>query len=692
MESAATGARRLGRYHLGEPIGGGPTGEVFRARVHGVAGFERQFALKRFHSQLVGSGSARSMLRNAARLYAGLEHPRIARLHEHNFEIETPFVAVEWISGLDLARLIDATFGQGTPLPAGASTSLLSRAARAVGYAHGRGHVHLGLCPSNLLCTTAGEIKVTDFGFLPARLGGAPLEDPSLTARMPYLAPEQLRGERTSPASDVFCLGALFFELLVGKKAFGGRTGRDIGASILAGGPDTGVVPKPLARVLDRCFASSPFERYPSGGALADAVDAASRGMLMRGDQRDAAKAVQQAIERNQQLRSQQVSGALSFPIPAPPLAHAGARPARPALTTDILPAGSLTTGAPIMATMPSPYADVFSGLPTEPKLSAPVSTPLSAATPAPPFASLADGLGGDSEVTVPFDREEGQATSPAVESALIEPAIEATSPASGVRGAAASEESTRPPSQFGAGPIDSSKPRTIGRPTLILLTLVGLGAIGFFGALIILDRDKDSAKPEGDETTATTEPTAALAPAADASAPTPAVVIDAGSLSDGGAVATATTPSDAGADAGKAELKVTSKPRRAIVYLDGTKIGKTPVTIETARDEHKLVLIRAGHKIHMAKIDGGGELHVDLEEVTPSGGPAGIKVRCRAKNRYYVYIDGIETGQLCPTERVEVDLGPHAVEVYDPVTDARRRFDIDVTQTRRSHRVRVDF
>ena len=73
-------------------------------------------------------------------------------------------------------------------------------------------------------------------------------------------------------------------------------------------------------------------------------------------------------------------------------------------------------------------------------------------------------------------------------------------------------------------------------------------------------------------------------------------------------------------------------------------------------------------------------------------GGPAGIKVlKCKDKDRYYVFVDGKPTGQTCPTERIDTELGPHTVEVYDVVSETRRKWEIDVKDTRLSFRVRVD-
>ena len=82
----------------------------------------------------------------------------------------------------------------------------------------------------------------------------------------------------------------------------------------------------------------------------------------------------------------------------------------------------------------------------------------------------------------------------------------------------------------------------------------------------------------------------------------------------------------------------------------------------------------------------------VALKPVTPSGGQAGIKVlKCKDKERYYVYVDGNPTGMTCPTERIDTVVGPHTVEVYDIVTESRRKFDITVKDERLSERVRIE-
>src|SRR5687768_7138943 len=93
--SSGGAAPTLGRYHLGEPLGGGPTGEVFRAKVYGVAGYERQYAVKRFHAALVAHPAAAEWLASSARAYATVVHPHVARLAEYGVAGGQSFVAVD---------------------------------------------------------------------------------------------------------------------------------------------------------------------------------------------------------------------------------------------------------------------------------------------------------------------------------------------------------------------------------------------------------------------------------------------------------------------------------------------------------------------------------------------------------------------------------------------------------------------
>lgn len=314
----------MGRYQLLEPIGTGPCGSVSRAKVFGVAGFERQFAVKRFHPELTITNALAQALSAAARAYGSLEHPRIARMSEFGVAQGQTFTAVEHVAGLDAARLVAEARLAGLPLPAGGALALVSQAARAVGYAHGRGLTHLGLAPTNVIINADGDVKITDFGILAAGLPQRPVDVARLQHRIQYLAPEQVANEATSAATDVFALGVIAYELVTGQRTFRGETPQQIAQSIMAGPPSEPALPRPIVRVLHRCLARSPFERFPDARALADALDAALRVAPVPGTRKDIGAQVKTTVDRLAELHDSEMSGMVALhvgtgPIPRQP-------------------------------------------------------------------------------------------------------------------------------------------------------------------------------------------------------------------------------------------------------------------------------------------------------------------------------------------------------------------------------------
>lgn len=329
MTTPTPPTERVGRYQLLEPIGIGPSGTVSRAKVFGVAGFERQFAVKRFHSELTATAAMAAMLSAAARSYGSLEHPRIARMSEFGVAQGATFTAVEFVPGLDALRLIAEARLSGAALAAGGALALVSQAARAVGYAHGRGLTHLGLAPTNVIVTADGDVKITDFGILSATLPQRPIEAARLAQRIPYLAPEQLANEATSAATDVFALGVLAHELVTGARTFKGDTPQQVASAIMAGPPAEPPLPRPIVRVLQRCLARSPFERFPDARALADALDAALRVAPVPGTRKDIGAQVKDTLDRLAALNEGQMSGMVALHLGTGPIRKVEADAAR---------------------------------------------------------------------------------------------------------------------------------------------------------------------------------------------------------------------------------------------------------------------------------------------------------------------------------------------------------------------------
>jgi serine/threonine-protein kinase len=319
VKDSSTATERVGRYQLLEPIGGGANGAVSRAKVFGVAGFERQFAVKRFIPELT-VGALAQALSTAARSYGSLEHPRIARMSEFGVAEGQTFTAVEYVAGLDVFRLLQEAKLAAVAIAAGGALALVSQAARAVGYAHGRGLSHLGLSPTNVIVTADGDVKVTDFGILAATMPQHPAESQRHASRVPYLAPEQISGEATSAASDVFVLGVIAYELVTGQRAYRGDSPAQIASAILAGPPAEPPLPRPIVRVLQRCLARSPFERFPDARALADALDAALRVAPVPGTRKDVGAQVKTTLERYAALNEGNVSGMVALNLQGAPV------------------------------------------------------------------------------------------------------------------------------------------------------------------------------------------------------------------------------------------------------------------------------------------------------------------------------------------------------------------------------------
>jgi serine/threonine protein kinase len=771
-----TAGRRLGRYHLADPLGGGPCGAVYRAKVYGVAGFERQFAVKRFHPELVALPVVSQRLSQAARAYGSLEHPRIARLHEYGVAGGEVFTATEMVSGLDVMRLIAATHGSGVPLPPGAALSLVTQAARAIGYAHGRGVNHLGLCPTNLIVTPEGDVKLTDVGIFAQTMTIRASDDTRLKQRIHYLAPEQLIHEGTSAASDVFALGALIHELVTGERAFVGVTPLDVEHAILSGHVRDSGLPKPMARVLARCFARSPFERFPDARALADAIDAALRVSPVVGGRRELGGIVKEAVVRLEQMNEGQLSGAMAIAMPMPPTPSAAVRmavatgaappsaapnpmaqtmrgsapapgmiaqprrnpPTRPppiappsvipsipprlAISKSVAPppipmsrtdedsdertiardsSRPSSTSSPQLSPTPGPLPS------TPPRM--PNASPLPFHTPSEPIPEHIDHHASHAPLRLDTAWPTGEQHAipdgavPLAEPDDDEPVVQVIDDDSEgvpVMPPMSRERPSVPPPYAEQLPAPEPAPRKKSgfRPMWTAVFLVLCAGLGIGGVLAwntwFRDQASDAAASPGEPDVVAKQEEKEAPPPVEPEGvkpdekddPTPEVKDEpAPEVKDEVVPPTPPAPTDDGV------LLIESDPPGATVYVDGAEQGETPVKLPASADRHSIAIVMAGHALHTAEIDGSGTHKAVLPEVDPPNGPAGIKVRCKDKNRYYVFVDGAATGQFCPTERIGVEVGPHTVEVYDLVSETRRSIKANVKGTRNSVRVRVD-
>lgn len=262
--------RQFGRYELGERIAEGASSVVYRAR---DLKLNKWVALKLMRSGHFATEKELSRFRREAQTAANLDHPRIVPVYEIGDHEGWPFLAMQFISGTNLAQ-----HAEGCPLPSRRAARLLELVARAVDFAHERGFLHCDLKPSNILLDEQGEPHLADFGLATWQ---GPASDPTRTLSIlgtpAYMAPEIAAGggRAASVASDVYGLGAVLFHVLTGRPLFTGASSLEVLELVKAREPlspralNPGV-PRDLEVICQKCLRRNPADRYASAGELAD--------------------------------------------------------------------------------------------------------------------------------------------------------------------------------------------------------------------------------------------------------------------------------------------------------------------------------------------------------------------------------------------------------------------------------------
>ncbi len=265
---------RLGTYQITGPLGAGGMGEVYRARDTRLG---REVAVKVLPKDVASSPERLARFEREARTVAGLSHPNIVTLYSVEDEEGVRFLTMELVEGQSLDRLV-------TPsgLPLDRVLDLAIPLANALAAAHERGVVHRDLKPGNVMVTHDGWVKVLDFGLAKIAAGeasageaatigataGAPLSgEGQVFGTVPYMAPEQIRGETVDARSDLFALGIILFELATGRRPFSGSTPADVGSAILRDVPPPVLglradLPRDLNRIVARCLEKNPRDRF----------------------------------------------------------------------------------------------------------------------------------------------------------------------------------------------------------------------------------------------------------------------------------------------------------------------------------------------------------------------------------------------------------------------------------------------
>ncbi|MGC1617275.1 MAG: serine/threonine-protein kinase [Candidatus Acidiferrum sp.] len=259
-------ALQTGRYEILETLGCGATSRVDKARDTIIG---RTVALKSF-LQGFGKNSEQQFLREAQTIGL-LSHGSIAQLYDVNTDsVGSAFLVMEFVCGQNLEQLLAQS-----PIAFATAAVWAADISSALAYAHRAGIIHGDVKPSNIRVTEDGKVKLVDFGV--ARFAAQVSGSDRVLGTPAYLSPEQIEGKKQDGRSDLFSLGIVLYETITGVRPFAGNSLGDVCAQILTAGPIppsklNPAIPAAFDRILARCLAKNPDDRYQSGNDLARAL------------------------------------------------------------------------------------------------------------------------------------------------------------------------------------------------------------------------------------------------------------------------------------------------------------------------------------------------------------------------------------------------------------------------------------
>jgi serine/threonine protein kinase len=276
MGAMMESGQMLGHYEILGKIGAGGMGEVYRARDPQL---DREVAIKFLPEAVADDPMSLARFQQEAKTLAAVHHPGIATVFGFHEQDGTRFMAMELVPGSDLSQKISKR-----ALPTREALELAVQIAGALEVAHQQGIIHRDLKPQNLMVTPDGKIKVLDFGLACVLTGGPSRADddlsPTITSGLTlpgtvmgtpaYMSPEQIQGGEVDTRSDIWAFGAVLFEMLTGKRAFGGKNISETIYNVMGSDLDLGHLPASLPAevrsLVRRCLVKDARNRLQSIG------------------------------------------------------------------------------------------------------------------------------------------------------------------------------------------------------------------------------------------------------------------------------------------------------------------------------------------------------------------------------------------------------------------------------------------
>ncbi len=268
---------RFGKYTLLDRLAVGGMAEIFLARQAGMEGFEKTVVIKRILPRLTRVEGFVTMFLNEARLASQLTHPNIVQIHELGRISDSYFIAMEYLFGRDMARIIPKAAALGIPFPHVYALKIAASVCEGLYYAHQKADawgnplhiVHRDVTPENVFVSFDGMVKVLDFGIAKARGQVGQTQAGEIKGKLAYMSPEQCLGQPLDQRSDIFSLGVVLYEWLTGYRLFTGDSEVAVLKSITDGkiyGPSyfKPDIPPEVEQIVMRALEKDREKRYPS--------------------------------------------------------------------------------------------------------------------------------------------------------------------------------------------------------------------------------------------------------------------------------------------------------------------------------------------------------------------------------------------------------------------------------------------
>jgi len=322
------------KYILLDMLGIGGMAEVYRAKQLGQKGFEKQIVIKRLLPDVARDSEMVELFIGEARLAAMLQHDNIAATYDFGEIDGCYFLAMEYLSGVDLFSLLKQIRELERPLDPKYALMIAAKICEGMDYAHRLKDfqnkplnlIHRDLTPHNIFITYDGKVKVIDFGVAKAEILDNKTQAGTVKGKLSYMSPEQLSGEKIDSRSDIFSIGILLYEMLSGRRMYTGDTAaliqKCLSVEYVKLGEFIPDLPSELYAILDKALERNRDERYQSCAQMQSDIEDLMFNMAIRPDAKNLQNYVRELFAEQYKVGQKKASLAMKSSTQAAPLSQ----------------------------------------------------------------------------------------------------------------------------------------------------------------------------------------------------------------------------------------------------------------------------------------------------------------------------------------------------------------------------------